>query len=102
MNTKSNIDKRKAEIKELAAKIDEAEKNNLLKQVLSAAEQVISYTDYVLEHNYHLTREDFSKSEVQAEPCAGDVFISTLDAAEKQAAAENGHRPPHTPHEQER
>ena len=30
MNTKSNIDKRKAEIKELAAKIDEAVKNYTL------------------------------------------------------------------------
>ena len=32
----------------------------------------------------------------------GGVFTSTLDAAEKQAAAENTHRPPHTPPEQER
>lgn len=38
----------------------------------------------------------------QDKPCAGDVFTSTLDAAEKQAAAENTHRPPHTPPEQER
>ena len=38
----------------------------------------------------------------QDKPCAADVFTSTLDAAEKQAAAENTHRPPHTPPEQER
>ena len=38
----------------------------------------------------------------QEKPCAADVFTSTLDAAEKQAAAENTHRPPHTPPTQER
>lgn len=38
----------------------------------------------------------------QAEPCAADVFTSTLDAAEKQAAAENTHRPGNQPPEQER
>lgn len=38
----------------------------------------------------------------QDKPYAGDIFTSTLDAAEKQAAAENTHRPPHTPPEQER
>lgn len=209
--------------------VPEAEKNKLLKQVLSTAEQVITYTDYVLEHTYHLTHENFSKSEKKDEmttpaaikeddigyynhndywkvefnetdssipllsysgrivnddlidhlkvlnfelssagsidsgyykfyfdhyvngKCvdhirldfgeidpadtnseldllkpstrealdtslrtntdslseshtqqAGDIFTSTLDAAEKQAAAENTHRPPHTPPEQER
>ena len=60
----SKVD-RKKEIKELAAKIDEAEKNTLLKQVLGAAEQVITYTDYILEHSYHLTHEDFSKNDEQ-------------------------------------
>lgn len=82
--------------------VSEAEKNKLLKQVLSAAEQVITYTDYVLEHTYHLTHEDFSKSEAQAEPCVGDIFTSALDAAEKQAALENSFRPPHTPPTHER
>lgn len=38
----------------------------------------------------------------QDKPCEADVFTSTLDAAEKQAAAENTHRPPHTPPSQER
>lgn len=38
----------------------------------------------------------------QAEPCAADVFTSTLDAAEKQAAAENTRRPGNQPPEQER
>ena len=38
----------------------------------------------------------------QDKPCAGDVFTSALDAAEKQAALENTHRPPHTPPTQER
>ena len=38
----------------------------------------------------------------QDKPCEADVFTSTLDAAEKQAALENTHRPPHTPPEQER
>ena len=38
----------------------------------------------------------------QDKPCEADVFTSTLDAAEKQAAAENTHRPPHTPPTQER
>lgn len=82
--------------------VPETEKNTLLKQVLGAAEQVITYTDYILEHSYHLTHEDFSKNDALDKPCAADVFTSTLDAAEKQAAAENTHRPPHTPHEQER
>lgn len=38
----------------------------------------------------------------QDKPREADVFTSTLDAAEKQAAAENTHRPPHIPPEQER
>ena len=38
----------------------------------------------------------------QEKPCKADVFTSALDAAEKQAAAENTHRPPHTPPSQER
>lgn len=38
----------------------------------------------------------------QDKPCEADVFTSALDAAEKQAAAENTHRPPHTPPSQER
>lgn len=38
----------------------------------------------------------------QDKPCEADDFTSTLDAAEKQAALENTHRPPHTPPEQER
>lgn len=45
--------------------VPEAEKNTLLKQVLGAAEQVITYTDYILEHSYHLTHEDFSKNDEQ-------------------------------------
>lgn len=82
--------------------VPEAEKNTLLKQVLGAAEQVIMYTDYVLEHNYHITRESFEKNEAKDEPCAADIFSATLDAAEKQAALENSFRPPHTPPEHER
>ncbi|XXN12923.1 hypothetical protein ACO29I_03705 [Eggerthellaceae bacterium DNF00809] len=38
----------------------------------------------------------------QEKPCKADVFTSALDAAEKQAALENTHRPPHTPPTQER
>lgn len=38
----------------------------------------------------------------QDKPCAGDVFTSTLDAAEKQAAAENTHRPGNQPPTHER
>ena len=45
---------------------------------------------------------DYINVHEQDKPCAKDVFTSTLDAAEKQAAAENTHRPPHTPPEQER
>lgn len=83
--------------------IPEVEKNTLLKEVLSAAEQVITYTDHVLEHTYHLAHEDFSKSEeLERAADLGNVFMSTLDAAEKQAALENTHRPPQTPPEQER
>ena len=38
----------------------------------------------------------------QDKPCAADVFTSTLDAAEKQAAAENTHRPGNQPPTHER
>lgn len=38
----------------------------------------------------------------QAEPCAADVFTSALDAAEKQAAAENTRRPGNQPPTHER
>jgi len=38
----------------------------------------------------------------QDKPCEADVFTSTLDAAEKQAAAENGHRPGNQPPTHER
>lgn len=82
--------------------VPEAEKNKLLKQVLSTAEQVITYTDYVLEHTYHLTHENFSKNDALDKPCAGDVFTSTLDAAEKQAALENASRPGNQPPTHER
>ena len=38
----------------------------------------------------------------QEKPCAADVFTSTLDAAEKQAARENTHRPGNQPPTHER
>lgn len=45
---------------------------------------------------------DYTNIHEQDKPCKADVFTSTLDAAEKQAAAENTHRPGNQPPEQER